>query len=267
MGVGYSAGEFSCCPIPVGLGWLDEKSAVTMAARNICVAEKENKNIMSLCNGCFQSLVVSDYKPKHDPILKKEVNEVLAEVGKQYQGSIDIKHFVRVLYEDVGIEKIKAAVTRPLTGLKVALHPGCHYMRPSHIINFDDPLEPKVLRQLVEAIGATPVTYGQEVICCGNSVRNTDPKIANSFLKSKIDGAISAGAECLVVICLACFQQFEVEQTTVNKTLPEGSTPYKYPVYYITELMALAMGKSPEEVGISNHRNKGLEVLEKIGVK
>jgi heterodisulfide reductase subunit B len=265
LGVSSSAGEFSCCPIPVGCNWLNPKSSLAIAARNIPVGESEGKNIMSLCNGCAQSLSTTNYKLKHDDILKKEINEVLSQVGKEYKGSIEIKHFVNVLVDEVGIDKIKAAVTKPLTGLKVACHPGCHYMRPSAILKNDDPLKPTALRKLVEALGAEPVDYGQEMICCGNSVRQTDARIANTILKAKIDGATEAGADCLVVNCPSCFQQFDGEQGNLKSMAAEGQV-YKYPVYYITELLAMAMGQDPKDMGIAFHRNKGKEALDKVGL-
>ena len=138
-------------------------------------------------------------------------------------------------------------------------------MRPSTILNQDDPLKPTMLRKLVEATGATVVDYEQEVICCGNSVRNSDAKVANQMLKSKLDGAMAAGADCITVNCPACFQQFDGEQGSL-KDIADGVT-YKFPVYFITELFALAMGKNPEDIGISFHRNKGKEALEKVGFK
>jgi heterodisulfide reductase subunit B len=264
LGLKYSAGEFGCCPIPVGMNWLNEPTSLALAARNICVAESEGKNIMSLCNGCFQSLALADIKLKHDPILKKEVNEALAKVGKEYKGTAEIQHFVSVLSKEVGIDKIKAAVTKPLTGLKVALHPGCHFMRPSKDLKTDDPLKPQLLRKLVEATGATVVDYEQEIICCGNTVRNTDANIANNMLKTKIDGAMAAGADCLCVNCPACYQQFDGEQGKL-KALAAPGQEYKFPTFYITELLALAMGKTPDEIGMAFHMNKGKEALAKIG--
>jgi len=265
LGVAYSGAEFGCCPNPVGLKFVDQKTWCALAARNICEAEKENKPIMSLCNGCYQSMAVAQHELKHDKILKKEVNEILAKVGKTFQGSVQIEHFVRVLMRGVGIEKIKSKIVRPLTGLKVACHPGCHYMRPSHILHGEDPLKPVFLHQLVEATGATVVEYDQELLCCGNCVRQTDEYTANTMLKSKIDTAQAAGADCFSVNCPACFQQFDGEQGKLKELAVEGQT-YKFPTFYITELIALAMGKSPDDIGISFHRNRGKEELAKVGL-
>ena len=264
LGVEYCGAEFSCCPNPVGLKFVDEKTWVTIAARNACEGEIAQKPIMSLCNGCYQSLYIAQHKLNHDPILKKEVNTILSQVGKEFKGDGEIYHFVKVLREKVGLEKIKSMIVKPLTGLKVALHPGCHYMRPSHILHGEDPMKPVYLRELCEAAGATVVDYPDELLCCGNAVRSTDEYTANTLLKAKVDSARGAGADCFVVNCPACFQQFDTEQGKLKSMAEEGVT-YKFPTFYITELFALAMGKSPEEIGLKFHRNKGKEALAKMG--
>ena len=265
VGVSQSAGNFGCCPNPVGLRFVDEKTWAVLGARNLVEAESEGKNIMSLCNGCYQSMAVVNHELKHDPMLKAEVNKVLAEVGKNYAGSISVEHFVRVLHEEVGIEKIKSKITHPLTGLKVALHPGCHYARPSHILKGEDPFNMHFLRDLVEASGATVVDYDQEDLCCGNGVRNADPYTANTMLKAKIDDARIHGADCFAVNCPACFQNMDAEQRNLKSMAAEG-VKYNFPTYYVTELLAMAMGKTAKEIGINFHRNKGKDELMKVGL-
>ncbi len=266
IGLKYKSGEFSCCPNPVGLRFVDMKTWCTLAARNIAEAEKDGNDILSLCNGCAQSLIVADHEMKHDSKLKNEVNKILSNVGKEYKGTINIKHFVRVLVEEIGIDKIKSMVTKPLTGLKVACHPGCHYARPSHILKVEkEVMDLQYLHQLVEATGATLVKYDEENLCCGNVVRNTDTYTANTMLKSKFDGAIRAGADCLAVNCPSCFQQFDSEQRNL-KSLAEEGQQYKFPIFYITELIAMAIGKNINELGLKFHRNKGKDVLAKVGL-
>ena len=134
LGVKYSAGEFGCCPNPVGLKFVDTKTWCALAARNLAEAEKEEKDLLSLCNGCNQSITVAKHTMQHDEVLKTEINEILGKVGKTFKGTSSSHHFVKILMEEVGIDKIKAAITKPLTGLKVVCHPGCHFMRPSHIL-------------------------------------------------------------------------------------------------------------------------------------
>ena len=267
IGLKTSAAEFGCCPNPVGLKFVDEKSWYALSARNIAIAEEEGKPIMSLCNGCYQSLAIVDHDLKHDDHLKTEVNGLLKAANREYKGTINIEHFVVTLAETVGLDHIKGFITRSLEGLKVALHPGCHYARPSHILKVEeDVFDLKNLRNLAKLTGVEVVDYEQENLCCGNVERQTDEYTANMMLKSKFDGAIAAGADMILVNCPACYQQFDGEQRRLIKLEEDGKLKYKVPILYITELFALAMGASPAEIGLNYHRNKPKKVLAKVNL-
>ena len=131
LGIETSEAPFSCCPDPTGVKCFDNDAWLTIGARNLCIAEAEGKNIVSLCNGCANTLRGVKHQLKHDSLKKAKVNSELAKIGKQFKGSIDVKHFVDILKDEIGTDRIKGAITRPLTGLKLACHPGCHYMRPA----------------------------------------------------------------------------------------------------------------------------------------
>lgn len=264
VGLQVSDSEFGCCPNPVGIKPTDTKSWLALGARNLCLAEKENKPIMSLCNGCYQTLFCVNHELQKDEIAKREINEILAKVGKEFKGTTDVLHFVNVLATEVGFDKIRKAIVKPLTGLKVACHAGCHYSRPSHILHNEDPFKPQFLRKLVECTGATVVDYEADWLCCGNVVRNANEGVANTMLKAKLDSAMNSGAECLAVNCPACFQTYDNDQGKLKDLAAEGQV-YKFPIYYVTELLAMAMGKDPKDMGIPFHRNKGSEVLSKLG--
>ncbi|MHA1300567.1 MAG: CoB--CoM heterodisulfide reductase iron-sulfur subunit B family protein, partial [Candidatus Helarchaeota archaeon] len=201
LGVETSDGQFSCCPEPVGFQSVHKEGWLALGARNLCVAEAEGKNIISLCNGCTQTLKAVNHELKHDEDKKSEVNEILSKVGKEYKGTSVVKHFVQVLIEDVGIDKIKSMVTNPMSKIKAACHTGCHYSRPSEIMQWDDPLKPKFLRELVAATGAQVVDYEGEEICCGNGAGNTSKDVGDALAKNKIKNAKAGGANCLIVIC------------------------------------------------------------------
>ena len=223
IGLKTSDGEFACCPNPVGIRFVQNKSWHTLGARNIALAEAENKDIMSICNGCFQTLKLVDHDLKADPKLNGEINEILKTVGKEYKGTINVEHFVKVLAEPEVTAKINANLTHSLQGLKVAVHPGCHYARPSHKMHVEeDVMDLKFLKNLVRLTGATVVEYDQENLCCGNVVRSTDAYTANTMLKAKFDGAMAVGADVLVVNCPACFQQFDSEQRNVTYSAYES---------------------------------------------
>ncbi|MFW9782842.1 MAG: heterodisulfide reductase-related iron-sulfur binding cluster, partial [Candidatus Heimdallarchaeota archaeon] len=187
----------------------------------------------------------------------------LAKIGKEFKGTVEIKHFVDVFKDEVGIDKIKSAITKDLSGLKVACHPGCHYMRPTEWMESDDPLRPVNLRELVAASGATVVDYEELALCCGAAVTNAYEEHGLANLKKKMDSIKNSGADVIVVNCPACFQQLDTRQRDLTKKF---ETKYNIPVLYLTELYALAMGYSPEELGMKFHRTRLSGVLEKLGL-
>ena len=251
--------QCSCCPDPTGAAQLDHETFLALGARNLCLYEESNKNILSLCSGCTESLKTVKHVLDNDDKKKEEINLKLKVIGKEYKGNIDIKHFAEVLYEN--IEKIKQKVKISLKDLRVAGHPGCHYLRPSEIINWDDPLAPKTLDELIEAIGASPVDYEMKNDCCGNPLEKTDKDISLSMLENKLRSMKEAGTDCIACVCPACYQQFDFNQREINK---KYNTDFNFPVFYITELIALALGIDTEKLGFKFHRIKVNEVLEKI---
>ena len=263
LGIQTSQAPFSCCPDPTGMKSFDNDAWLVMGARNLSLAEAEGKDIVSLCNGCTNTLRGVKHQLQHDSLKKEKVNLELAKVGKEFKGSVDVKHFIDVLKKEVGIDKIKGAITKQLSGLKVAVHPGCHYMRPSEWMQSDDPMRPTTLKELVSATGASVVDYGEEVLCCGSAVTNAYEEHGLQNLKIKMDLIKKSGADIIAVNCPACFQQFDTRQRDLGKKF---ETEYNVPILYLTELYALAMGFSPDELGLKFHRTRLTGILEKLGI-
>ena len=251
LGIETSQAPFSCCPDPTGMKSFDNDAWLALGARNLTLAEAEGKDIISLCNGCTNTLRGVQHQLKHDSLKKDKVNAELAKIGKEFKGSIDVKHFIDVLKDEVGIDKIKGSFTKQLSGLKVACHPGCHYMRPTEWMESDDPMRPVNLKKLVAASGATVVDYEELALCCGSAVTNAYEEHGLANLKIKMDSIKNAGADIIVVNCPACFQQFDTRQRDLSKKF---ETEYNIPVLYLTELYALAMGISPDDIGLKFHR-------------
>ncbi|MFW9824305.1 MAG: CoB--CoM heterodisulfide reductase iron-sulfur subunit B family protein [Candidatus Thorarchaeota archaeon] len=251
LGIDTSQAPFSCCPDPTGMKSFDNDAWLAIGARNISLAEAEGKDIISLCNGCANTLRGVQHQLKHDSLKKDKVNNELAKIGKEFKGSIDIKHFVDVLKDEIGIDKIKGAISKPLSDLKVACHPGCHYMRPAEWMESDDPLKPSNLKELVAASGATVVDYDELALCCGAAVTNAYEEHGMANLKKKMDSIKKSGANAIIVNCPACFQQLDTRQRDLSKKF---ETEYNIPVLYLTELYALAMGISPDDIGLKFHR-------------
>ncbi len=255
-----SDAPFACCPDPVGFNSVDHTSWLAMGARNLTIAEEENKDIVSLCNGCFQTLKTINHELKKYEDKKKEINDYLKSINKEFKGTINVKHFVELLH-DIEPDKIIDNIKINFSGIKVACHTGCHYNRPSEIMQTDDPMKPRKLRDIVRLTGAITIDYDEEMLCCGSAVGNIEEGPSMQILKNKFDSAIKAGAEAFIVICPACFQQMDANQRNLSKIYGDN---YELPILYLTELLALAFGSNPEDIGLKFHRTKVNSILDKI---
>ena len=159
----------SCCPAPGAFGSIDLNIWYAMAARNVVLAEQMGKDIALICNGCYKSIYeVNEKLKKHDE-LRDGVNEVLKEIDMEFKGSIDVWHLAELLYdpEICGVDKIRESVTVPLTGTRIAVHYGCHLMKPKKERHFGTTEHPTWIEEMVGALGATPVEYRNKMLCCG----------------------------------------------------------------------------------------------------
>ena len=248
--------DYSCCPDPTGVAALDRTSWLAMGARNLCLYEKDKSDVCSLCSGCTETLKSVQHILNNDTEEKSKINALLSQIGKRYQGNINIKHFAQVLHEN--LDSINKFIQKPLKGLKIACHPGCHYIRPSEIMLWDDPLDPKTLDDIISALGAESVSYDLKKDCCGNPVEKADKDLSYKLLGNKLQSISKSGADCIACVCPACFQQFDFNQREVNKI---NNTNYNIPVLYLTELISYAFGYKPEDIGLKYHRIKVSDVL------
>ncbi|KZX11757.1 CoB--CoM heterodisulfide reductase subunit B [Methanobrevibacter filiformis] len=252
----------SCCPAPGVFGSFDKKTWASIAARNLTIAEGMGSDLMTECNGCFGSLFEANLELQHDAAFKDEINEVLAEVGKEYKGSINVRHFAEVLYNTVGLDKLAELVENPLN-LEVAVHYGCHFLRPSDEIGIDNAEKPTILDDLVEATGARSVPYKDKMMCCGagGGLRARDIDVTLSITKEKLDNMTDAGVDAIVEVCPFCHMQFDVGQTEVNK---KYGTNYNVPVFHLAQLYGLAMGLGANELTLDSHLIDSAPALAKI---
>jgi len=250
---------FSCCPDPTGIEQIDHETWLALGARNLSLCNN-NGGVISFCSGCVETLKGVNHAINKDLTTKKEVNRHLQKIGKVYEGTTEIKHFAEVLYEN--LEKVKENVVKPLEGFKVAVHYGCHYLRPSEIIAWDDPFEPVTLDEIIKVLGAEPVDYELKLECCGNPVEKSDKDLSFLMIENKFKSIYEAGANCVVVVCPACYQQYEFNQKDVNKKM---GTENNLPIFYLSELVALAFGFKPDELGFNFHRAKPKGLFETVG--
>jgi heterodisulfide reductase subunit C len=190
------------------------------------------------------------------------MKEMLAGEGLSYKGKVAIKHLLEVLVDDVGVSKIKKFVERPLSGLKIAAHPGCHLLRPSEDFSVDDPVMVKKYDEIISALGATPVHYQTKQLCCGGGLTNIGrPEEAKSFIRTKLQELKGLHVDAAVTACPSCFNQFDIIQATMIR---EGE-PLGLPVITLSELLLLAMGYEEGELFFSSHKISADSFLKKLG--
>ncbi len=252
----------TCCPEKLIVADDDPFRYTVTAARNLALAEREGKDIMVVCNGCYATLKTTRETLKADRALAKKVNEQLARIGLEFKGTSDVHHIVGVLDEDIRVARVKKEAKRPLAGLKVAVHYGCNMLRPASAIRLDDPLNPTLMDRLVEALGGVSVNYASKMACCGGNYSLTDGKDqSDAMLTRKIEDAKAAGADFLLVACPACFTQFDFRQDRLLREQGRGDDGL--PVLHLSELISLVLGNEPDESTLKRRRVKLEGVLEK----
>ena len=248
-----------CAPPPVQS--IDLETSFAVAAYNICLAEEANLDLVTLCSGCFESLCAANVALKHSPALRAKINRILSQAGKEFLGSKKVKHYLQVLMEDIGIENLKQKVLKPLSNLKVAAFYGCHMLRPSSHLKFDDPERPSILENLIEALGAESVEYRNKLKCCGGLLRGYSDEIALDLAREKLANTSKADADCIATLCPFCFVALDIGQIQIKSKFQET---YDMPVLHYSELLALALGIAPEELALETHKVKVDKVLSKI---
>jgi heterodisulfide reductase subunit B len=249
--------EFNCCGLPIDS--VDHDAMLVLAARNLCLAEQQGLDILALCPGCAGTLRKVNKSLQEDKNLKEHVNGLLKEIGMQVEGGkIRVRHLIQVLSEDIGVDKIKEAVVKPLTGLKVAEHNGCHILRPAKYIGFDDPENPVILKRLIEATGAECLDYMYETDCCGAPIIGVNDKIPLYLAGDKLRNVKAVNAEALITVCPFCHMMFDVNQPRIERLLSEK---FGIPVLHYPQLLGLAMGLAPEELALDELRVTPTNIL------
>jgi len=244
-----------CCGTTY-LETLDHKTGLAVAARNIAIAEEMGLDVVTICNGCTEVLTKANRELKENPKLRAEVNEVLAEAGKEFKGTVEVKHYVRMLKEDVGLDAIQEKMEKSFRGLKVASHYGCHMLKPKEILMSDDPENPTVLDDLVATTGAEPIDYPNKLECCAGPVMGVRENVTWSVGLDKVKTVKQYG-DALVTACPFCYLTYERCQ------LMQEENPH-LPVLHIPQLLGLAMGLDTDELGIGHNKVPSTVVLERL---
>jgi len=251
---------FSCCPDPIYFRARDNYQWLTLAARNLALAREVRADIVALCSGCNSTLRDAAHILGSNGELMKMVNSKLSKTGKSYDGKTRVKHLIAYLRDDIGIELLEKSVVRKLTGLKAAPFYGCHILKPSEVMQFEDSVRfPKSLDPLLEATGTEVVHYRGESNCCGKGA--LDEEIGLAMVREITSSARTQEADFICVVCPYCFAALELGQLALkrNKEIEAG-----LPVVFYPQLLALAQGATEEEVGLQLHRIKAQVVIEAL---
>jgi heterodisulfide reductase subunit B len=243
---------FSCCPDPNGIHSYSTDLWHALAARNLALAEAQGLDILTLCSGCYATLKLCRANLTGDPRLRRRVNGMLEAVQRHFSGNSRIVHLFEWLRRDIGYERLKELVVRPLHGLRIAVHYGCHSLRPKRMHPPEDAEQPRWLWEFVDQVlGAEAVHYLDETQCCGAGMREVRQDTALALARRKIQQMEAMGANAIVVPCPTCYQQFDAGQRLMLRSA--GSGIHGTPVFYQAELLALAMGLTPEAIGLGYH--------------
>jgi heterodisulfide reductase subunit B len=251
---------FSCCGYPVKN--VSVPAWLYLAARNLALAEKLGLDVFPLCNGCNLSFREVNYYLEEDPSLKERIKSLLSLEGLSYTGKTKSWHILELLRDIVGVEKIRSVVNRPLKGLKLATHYGCHAIRPSKIGLVDDPEDPHVLEELIEALGAEADDYPERLDCCGQGLAMTTGKTALAIAGDKLKAIQDRGFDAVILVCPFCMKMLDGKQNAIRVATQQKDI--NLPVLYYTQLLGLAMGIEAEKLAINLNLSPVGEILKKL---
>lgn len=240
--------EFNCCGYP--LKSMDKMAYLLASVRNLALAAGKGLDLITLCTCCFESLKQAKFIMESDAATRDRLSEVLLKEGLVYREEIQVRHLFEVLLEDIGIDGIKDRLVASYNGLKIATHYGCHLLRPSQVLQFDDPVAPTRFDDLVELTGAQSVPWKSKLDCCGAPAWGGHDALSINLTKRKIKDALAGGADFLCVACVYCQLQFDRVQHRYLATSSNGNC--LAPILY-TQLLGLTLGIEPGELGLDQH--------------
>jgi len=241
--------EFMCCGYPMRN--IDEFVFLLSAARNLALAEQRQKDLLVLCKCCYGSLKIAEFHLKQNQGILEKINRVLAKEGLVFRGTITIKHFLSVLYKDVGLLKLKMHIKVKFKNLKIAASVGCHALRPAVITRFDTPASPRIFDDLVKLTGAKSIDWSRKSECCGAPQLGINNALSKTIMEKKLSNARLGGAHFITIACPYSFLQFDTFQSQVAKENPDFQTlgPVLYP-----QLLGLTMGIDSNILGIQHNK-------------
>ena len=237
-----------------GAGVLQEKDQLlgdTLNARTFAMAERQGLPIMTICSTCQGVMSQANKRLKDDPEYVAQINETLKEEGLEYTGTVVIKHLLWILVEDIGVDAIKAQFTRSLQDLRIAPFYGCYIVRPSWALEFDaHPGRENSLETLIEAVGATLVDFEGKTRCCGFPILTINEKNSVAMVAKHTSEVQQLGADAMVTPCPLCHLNLDGYQP---KASSQAGIRIHMPILHLPQLLGLALGFSPKDMGLGRH--------------
>jgi heterodisulfide reductase subunit B len=218
--------------------------ATALPVINLLKAQVMGRPVMTACASCYARLRTANHAVRNDPQERARAERV---TGKAYDGTVQVRHLLDVLVNDLGVEAVREKVRQPLRGLRVACYYGCLLTRPPGIVAFDEPENPTCMDELLTTAGAEPVEWPFKTECCGAALSITRSDVVSRLGHKLVSMARRAGADCVAVACPLCDANLDLRQEDARKA--HGGLP-ETPVLYVTQLLGLALGLSPDDLGL-----------------
>jgi heterodisulfide reductase subunit B len=259
--------DWNCCGATEYLG-ISTVPAYALISRNLAIAAGQAngaKTLVASCSACYLNLAKADHYMAERPALGEKVNVALAEGGLSYQPStLEIRHLLDIIINDVGLERVKDRVTHPLKGLRVAPYLGCMVPRPDYKKRWSDYEHPNELDRLLKALGAEVIDYPLKTHCCGGHMTQISPSTAFELIRRLISSADNYKADLMVTVCPMCQMNLDAYQ---NETNHHFHTNYKMPILFFTQLLGLAFGIDPKKLGFGRELVSAREAMGRIGIE
>ena len=238
--------DWNCCGATAYMA-LREKRSFVLSARNLAIAEKEGRELATVCNACYVVLRKTNKYMAENAKLRGEIRKALQTGGMDYRGTVAVRHFLEILVNDLGDEPIKRHIVRDLSRLKVACYSGCQLSRPFEEV--DHPEYPEMMDRFVGWLGAEAVPFPMSAKCCGGMAMTTHPETGRGLTGKILKVAKQRGADCIATACPLCQVNLEAYQEKIEA---EVGADCKIPVLYFTQLAGVAFGLKPEDLALKD---------------
>lgn len=225
---------------------VDELLSLSLCAKNLELSNAVEGDLAVACAACFSRLKTAQHKLEVFPEKARQVEEAL---DAPLAVNKPVKHLLDILARDFGLDRLEAAVQKPLAGLKVACYYGCLLTRPPEVPDLDDCEDPTIMEDLLRAVGAEPVEWSHRMECCGANFTLSRPEVVRKLSGEILGAAQAAGADCLMVACPLCHGNLDIRQDEIAEYAGIHSGT---PIFYITQLVGLAVGVSSQRLGLNN---------------